>query len=275
MTVAQPIGDPPASRDRRDRTPHHVPRTALNGRSLLTESALVLGVSLGASAIWSILSIIQRLTAAAPLSAQTATMNTSVTPDRPWLDLTYQLVGIALALVPVALALHLLARDGVSAGVIGLDRRRPGRDLAWGVGLAAVVGVPGLGFYLAARALGLNTTVAAAGLADVWWAVPVLLLSAGQNALLEEVLMVGYLFTRWRQAGWSVLVVVGVSALIRGTYHLYQGFGGFVGNIVMGLLFGWVYARTRRVWPLVIAHFLLDAMAFVGYAALHGRVSWL
>ncbi len=102
-----------------------------------------------------------------------------------------------------------------------------------------------------------------------------LLLFAVQNALVEEVLMVGYLFTRWRQAGWPVLVVVGVSALIRGTYHLYQGFGGFVGNIVMGLVFGWAYTRTRRVWPLVVAHFLLDAVAFIGYTALHGRVSWL
>ena len=36
-----------------------------------------------------------------------------------------------------------------------------------------------------------------------------------------------------------------------------------------------VYLRTGRLWPLVIAHFLLDAVAFVGYAALRGQVSWL
>ena len=29
-------------------------------------------------------------------------------------------------------------------------------------------------------------------------------------------------------------VILIVSALIRGSYHLYQGFGGFVGNLIMG-----------------------------------------
>ena len=109
----------------------------------------------------------------------------------------------------------------------------------------------------------------------MWWAVPVLVLAAVQNAVLEEVVMVGYLFTRWAQAGWSTWAVVLTSALVRGGYHLYQGFGGFVGNIAMGLLLGWVFTRTRRVLPLVVAHALLDVVAFVGYAVLAGRVSWL
>ena len=43
----------------------------------------------------------------------------------------------------------------------------------------------------------------------------------------------------------------------------------------MGLLFGWVYTRTRRVVPLVVAHTLLDVVAFVGYALLRDRLSWL
>lgn len=87
--------------------------------------------------------------------------------------------------------------------------------------------------------------------------------------------MVGYLFTRWRQAGWSTLTIVVTSAAIRGTYHLYQGFGGFLGNLAMGLFLGWVYTRTRRVMPLVVAHFLLDVVAFVGYTVLGPHVDWL
>lgn len=256
-------------------TPYDVPASVLSRRTLLVETALILGVSLGASAIWSILGIIRRLTANVALSGQTSTLNSSVTPDRPWLDLAYQLAGIGLALVPAGLAVHLLARDGIGPAALGLTRRFVGRDLAWGVVLAAVVGVPGLGFYLAARALGLNTTVAAANLAAVWWAVPVLILAAVQNAVLEEVVMVGYLLTRWRQAGGTVAATVAGSALIRGCYHLYQGFGGFLGNIAMGLLFGWLYTRTSRVGPLIVAHTLLDVVAFVGYAALRGHVSWL
>ena len=253
-----------------------VPVSAPSRRTLLAETVLVLGVSLGASAVWSVLSIVNKLTQNVALNQQTTGMNNSVTPDRPWLDLAYQLVGIVVALVPVALAVHLLRRDRPDATrAIGADLRRPGQDLLRGAALAAAVGLPGLGLYAAAKALGFNTTIAAANLADHWWTVPVLVLAAVQNAVLEEVIMVGYLFTRWRQAGWSTTAVVLTSALVRGSYHLYQGFGGFLGNVVMGLFFGWVYTRTKRVAPLVVAHTLLDVVAFVGYALLRDHLSWL
>ncbi|HHU09266.1 MAG TPA: CPBP family intramembrane metalloprotease [Intrasporangiaceae bacterium] len=245
-------------------------------RTLVAETALVLGVSLGASAIWSILSIIRKATAQVPLSAQTTSMNTSVTPDRPWLDLAYQLTGIALALVPVVLALHLLRREDPSpATQMGFDLRRPLPDLLLGLGLTALIGLPGLGFYVLSRELGFNTSIAAANLTNVWWAVPVLILAAIQNSVLEEVVMVGYLFRRWAQAGWGTWQIIVTSAVIRGAYHLYQGFGGFVGNLVMGVVFGWLYTKTKRVMPLVVAHALLDIVAFVGYTLLRDQLTWL
>ena len=43
----------------------------------------------------------------------------------------------------------------------------------------------------------------------------------------------------------------------------------------MGLLFGWVYQRTRRVAPLVVAHLLLDGVAGIGWLLLRGRFGWL
>ena len=33
----------------------------------------------------------------------------------------------------------------------------------------------------------------------------------------------------------------------------------------MGIVFGWIAARWGRVLPLVVAHFLIDAVVFVGY----------
>ena len=66
-----------------------------------------------------------------------------------------------------------------------------------------------------------------------------------------------------------------ISATLRGSYHLYQGFGGFLGNAVMGLIFGTLFLRWRRVTPMIIAHTLIDAVAFIGYALLVGHVSWL
>ena len=58
------------------------------------------------------------------------------------------------------------------------------------------------------------------------------------------------------------------SAVLRGAYHTYQGVGPGLANLVMGLVFGTWYLRTRRAMPLVIAHTLLDVVAFVGYALL-------
>jgi len=87
--------------------------------------------------------------------------------------------------------------------------------------------------------------------------------------------MVRYLLTRLGQLGWSPGAAILAQAVLRGTYHLYQGLGGFVGNLVMGLVFGWVWQRTRRLWMLVGAHTLIDVVAFTGYALLAGRVSWL
>jgi hypothetical protein len=240
------------------------------------EIFIVLGLSLGRSAVYSILSIIERSTRGTPLASQTSTLNASATPDRPWLDLGYQLVAIGFAMVPVLLALYLLNQTNPPAGrLIGLVPPRPKIDLLGGTALAAAIGIPGLGLYLLARALGVNTQVQASGLGDHWWTIPVLVLSAAQNAALEEVVMVGYLVVRLRQLGWRLPAVIAFSAVVRGSYHLYQGYGGFVGNLIMGVIFLLVFLRWRRVTPLVVAHTLLDVAAFVGYALIAPYVTWL
>jgi membrane protease YdiL (CAAX protease family) len=236
------------------------------GRRLTVEIWIVLGLSLGRSAIYALVDIVARLTAGPPLAQQTATLNASQSP-RPYLDLTYQLLSIGFALVPVALALFLLSGQGRSAvRRIGLDAVRPLRDVGIGVGLAAVIGIPGLGLYALGRLLGITVQVQASALNAAWWTVPVLVLAALQNALLEEVVAVAYLMERLRDLRWRTPLILAASALLRGSYHLYQGFGPFIGNAVMGLVFAEYYRRRRRVLPLVVAHMLLDVVAFVGYA---------
>ncbi|WP_166435978.1 type II CAAX endopeptidase family protein [Cellulomonas shaoxiangyii] len=237
-------------------------------RRIGAEIWIVLGLSLGRSAVYAVVDLVARLTAGPPLAEQTTTLNPSRSP-RPYLDLTYQLLSIGFALLPVALALYLLSANGRSAvRRIGLDGARPWRDLGVGLGLAAVIGIPGLGLYVAGRALGITVEVQAAALNAAWWTVPVLVLAALQNALLEEVVAVGYLMERLRDLRWSTPAIIVASALLRGSYHLYQGWGPFVGNVVMGLVFAEYYRRRRRVMPLVVAHTALDVVAFVGYALL-------
>ncbi len=254
--------------------------TAVRARPhLVLETVIVLGVSLGKSGIYSILNIINRLTYEVPLSQQTSTMNSSVTPDRPWLDLAYQFADNLLPFCMAFLAIYLLWRvwpPGTNVWTaIGLDGRRPWRDIAWGLAIALFILGPALGFYLFARHIGINTTIVMADLSATWWTIPMYCLAAFQNGFLEEVIMIGYLTTRWRQSGWNSAVAIGVSAVIRGSYHLYQGFGGFLSNMVFGLLLGWIYQRTRRLWPLIVAHTVIDIVAFVGYSLLADVVGWL
>ncbi|ANZ20119.1 CPBP family intramembrane glutamic endopeptidase [Streptomyces noursei] len=246
-------------------------------RSVLrNETLIVLALSLGASAVSALISFIGSLTKPGGLKHQAATLNASHAPGRPWLDLAWQLFGIATALVPVVLVAHLLMRERAGGlRAIGFDRRRPGFDLGVGTGLAAAIGGSGLLLYLGARAAGFNLTVVPEALPDVWWKIPVLIASAVQNAVLEEVIVVGYLLRRLGQLGWTPWAAVAASSVLRGSYHLYQGIGGFVGNMVMGVIFALVYRRWGRVGPLVAAHALIDIVAFLGYALLAGRVPWL
>ena len=246
---------------------------------LRVEMLVVLGISLGQSAVYALLSLINKLTQEVALNRQTTSINTSKTPDRPWLDLAYQVANLMFPLVPVALVLYLLwvyqRPHGGPLRSMGFDLRRPGFDLGVGSAVFVGIGIGGLVLYYVSRELGYNTSVSPANLTAAWWTVPMLLLLAVKNAVLEEVVMVGYLFTRWRQTGGGIVAVLVGSALIRGAYHLYQGFGGFIGNVVMGVLFGWLYLRTKRVMPLVVVHSLLDIFAFVGYALLKPHIPWL
>jgi membrane protease YdiL (CAAX protease family) len=217
--------------------------------------------------VYAVISLLAKLTAGPSLAEQTATLNPSLSP-RPYLDLTYQVVGVGFTLVPVGLALWLLGAQGRSAvRSLGLDPGRPLRDLVLGALLALAIGIPGLGLYWVGHALGATATIVPAALGTHWWTVPVLVLRAVQNAVIEEVIAVGYLMTRLDELGWSRRAVVTASAVLRGTYHLYQGFGSFLGNVVMGVVFAEWFRRRGRVMPLIVAHTLMDVVAFVGFTA--------
>ncbi|NQX29372.1 CPBP family intramembrane metalloprotease [Microbacteriaceae bacterium VKM Ac-2854] len=248
-----------------DVPPAGVVPAAVNKRRIRFEILLVLGLSLGASAVYSIVSITNRLTQETALSQQTATLNGALS-SRPVFDLIYQLLAIFFDLVPVALCVFLLWQPGRSGFArLGLDLRHPFRDLGGGVALAIAIGAPGIGLYAVGRALGITVAVVASPLDSYWWTIPVLVLSALRAGLQEEIIVVAYLFTRLSDLGWGRWRILFTSAVLRGSYHLYQGIGPFIGNVVMGLVFGWLYQRYGRVLPLVIAHWIIDIVSFVGY----------
>jgi membrane protease YdiL (CAAX protease family) len=243
-------------------------------RLIRIELVVVFAITLGLSAMRSLLSLTESLLAPEPLASQSVALNAPAA-QADLIDLGFQLLRVLQLVGWGALGAYLLVRGGMRLREVGLRRRPDGKDWTYGLGLAAVIGLPGLGFYLVARAVGANLTVLPSVLDDTWWRLPVLVLSASANAWAEEMLMVGFLLTRLRQLRVGPYQALAVSAVLRGAYHLYQGFGGFVGNIIMGLVFGWAWQRTNRLWPLVIAHTVIDVVAFIGYALLRGTVSWL
>lgn len=243
-------------------------------RRLRLEVWIVLGLSLGQSAVYSVVQLLDKMTRA-PLAQGTSTLNRSQS-SREYFDLTYQLLDIIFALVPVVLVIYFLTElrpAGMAAGTgtsafrkLGFDFARPGKDLLQGLGLAALIGIPSLGLYAAGRALGITTAIIPSALDSYWWTVPVLILSAIRHGIVEEVIVVGYLLDRLGKFGWGMPLAIFASSMLRGSYHLYQGFGPFIGNAIMGVIFALIYTKTRRVMPLVIAHALLDIVAFVGFS---------
>ena len=227
---------------------------------------LVLMVSLGASAIYSILSLARKLTSTQGLAGSVTTINQPLAKT-PWLDLVSQLASISLALVPVLLALYFLRMDSIKIGLIPVKR-----DWIIGISLPLIIGIPGIALYVVALNLGLTSRIVPSSLGDYWWTPVVLVLAALRSGLQEEIIAVAFLAKKLKiiRPEITVISVVVISSLFRASYHLYQGFSAFLGNFVMGLVFGYLFMRTGRVAPLVIAHTIMNTAVFIGFPLVAG-----
>jgi membrane protease YdiL (CAAX protease family) len=80
------------------------------------------------------------------------------------------------------------------------------------------------------------------------------------NPIFEESLVVGYVLKalRYRKGVWYA---INVSIIIRLLYHLYQGPLVAIAIVPLGWLFAYIFARWNRLWPLIVAHGLLDFIA--------------
>lgn len=229
-------------------------------RRLSIEVALVLTITFGTSGVRAGLKLIDAALSPTPLNHQRTVLNDAAS-SLSWLDIALQLASAAT----------LMAWGGLALFLLGSSLSRPRwRDWAWGAGLAALIGIPGLVLYVVSLQLGLTKEVIPATDAAK---VPLLLVWSAANAFAEETVVVMWLVTRLTQLRVPAWGAIAASAVLRGTYHLYQGFSAGLGNIVMGLVFAYFYHRTGKVWPLILAHFLIDAVAYLGYLFLD--LSWL
>jgi membrane protease YdiL (CAAX protease family) len=86
------------------------------------------------------------------------------------------------------------------------------------------------------------------------------------NPVFEETLYLGYLANALRRSSWAA--ALGASVALRVILHLYQGPPAFVFVLPLGLLFSIYYLRTGRLWPVVVAHIIMDVLPLGGLA--HG-----
>jgi len=134
------------------------------------------------------------------------------------------------------------------------------RDLPHGLGLAAATLVGFWVFHAAAALVGLLPIDADDSVrvgSDLDWRL--LLAASAVNGFFEEALVCGYLVSALRERP-SMWTAIHLSTAIRASYHLYQGEAGAV-MVPMGLAFAWLYSVSGRLWPLVVAHIALDALA--------------
>lgn len=241
--------------------------TSAGSRTALRwELLLVLSITFGTSGLRAIARLVEATVSPEALNEQKATLNQAQSV-LPWLDPILQLLSSGVLFAWGGLAIFLLLRHLPTPALVR-SWRLWGRDWLHGAGLAAIIGLPGLAFYLGAVHLGLSKQVVPTGLDESWWRIPLLILNSWANGFAEELVVVAWLSTRLRQLRISWAWVFAASALLRGSYHLYQGYSAGLGNIIMGVIYLWYFKRTGRIWPLVIGHGLIDTVAFVGYAVL-------
>jgi membrane protease YdiL (CAAX protease family) len=87
------------------------------------------------------------------------------------------------------------------------------------------------------------------------------------NPLYEELVYLGFVPAAFpKAAAWQVLLL---STALRVVVHTYQGILSLLVILPWGLVFSLYYLRTRRLWPLVLAHALQDA---IGLSVLSSQV---
>jgi CAAX protease family protein len=139
-------------------------------------------------------------------------------------------------------------------------------DLPIGIGLGIAAYVVYLAVWLVAAQLvpevvsSIGSSRFIAGRFDL----PTVLLVSIVNPIFEETFLCGYVVTAVAPAR-GPATAVSVSLVIRLLCHLYQGPLALIGVAPIGLVFTWYYARTQRLWPVVLAHAIFDFVGLVPY----------
>jgi membrane protease YdiL (CAAX protease family) len=182
----------------------------------------------------------------------------------------FYIVGIAFELANVGLLIWILRSQGRSLRDIGLAPSW--KDVPKSILLAVVsysflyLGMMVLfyGYYFTTgRVLDYEAkNIDALGLSLS----PVLIVFIVINPFFEELIARAYLMTEVVSLSGSRVLAVIVSAGLQAAYHLYQGGPSAFAIFLMFLVFSLYFARSKRIFPVILAHLYFDLLALFQYA---------
>jgi membrane protease YdiL (CAAX protease family) len=246
QATTPPPGGPPPGRPERQ----PLPPAPATPRVLWLELALVLVLAFAPGAL-------SLLVLAAGAGAQ-GNGTEQLTPA-----IVSGLFSAFLSWSPVLLIAYLVIRSGEGMRGIGLGRFDPRAD-----------GVVGLGLWVASFVLVLILAWIFSPLGQrevdflptelpLWFRWVDALVIAGTAGITEEVVVRGYAQTRLEQLKAPTAVILLLPTALWGVLHLYQGASAALTIFCLGMLYAWYFYRTRRLWPLIIAHGLFDLTQLV------------
>jgi membrane protease YdiL (CAAX protease family) len=159
---------------------------------------------------------------------------------------------------PVLLIAYLLVRSGEGRQGIGLGRFDGRADGLVGLGLWVASFVLVLILARVFSPLGQNNVNFLPNELPLWFRIVEAFGIAITAGVTEEVVVRGYAQTRLEQLKAPVAVILLLPTALWGLLHLYEGAGPALTVFCLGMLYAWYYHKTRRLWPIIIAHALFD-----------------
>jgi membrane protease YdiL (CAAX protease family) len=181
-------------------------------------------------------------------------------------ELVPSVVAIAFELFlswsPVLVIGYLLVRSREGWPGIGLTRFRAA-DLGMGVLLWAASFLLVLVLAQLFRYFGQREVDFLPEGLPLWFRAVQAVLIAVTAGVTEEIVVRGYAQTRLEQLRVPTAAILLVPTALWGVLHVYQGVGAALTIFGLGLMYAWYYHRTRRLWPLILAHILFDLTQLV------------
>jgi membrane protease YdiL (CAAX protease family) len=242
-----PPGGPPPARPRPGRNP--LPRPAGPPKVLRLELGLVLLLAFSPG----ILGLL--ILALGPQG--TAEVEAQVVPSL--ISIVFELF---LSWSPVLVIGYLLVRSREGWAGIGLTRLRAA-DLGTGALLWVASFVLVLVLAQVFRYFGQREVDFLPESLPLWFRVVQAVLIAVTAGVTEEIVVRGYAQTRLEQLRAPTAVILLLPTALWGILHVYQGLGAALTIFCLGLMYAAYFHRTRRLWPLILAHTLFDLTQLV------------